>query len=125
MRGGGALRLRALGHPVRLRLIELLSRRRSATVGDLADSLGMSASVVSKHLRELARAGLVRRAQEGNFASYKLAYPECWQLVVITYRLVARDAKDMLALGASLVDVDVENPDEGDLEPRAPRVRPA
>jgi hypothetical protein len=42
---------------------------------------------------------------------YRLAYPECWQVVVATYRLMARDAKDMLALGASLAGVEAEEHD--------------
>jgi DNA-binding transcriptional ArsR family regulator len=50
--------LQALSDPTRLRAVEVLSRgpRRA---GDLAGELGVSAPVMSKHLRVLLEAGLV------------------------------------------------------------------
>jgi DNA-binding transcriptional ArsR family regulator len=53
-----ALVLRALAEPTRLRAVRLLSAapRRA---GELAESLGVTAPVMSKHLRVLLTAGLV------------------------------------------------------------------
>lgn len=50
----------ALGHPVRLDLVERL-RRGEARVTELAEPFPMSLAAVSKHLRVLEGAGIVRR----------------------------------------------------------------
>lgn len=50
--------VRALAHPLRLRLLELL-RRGPATASQLARELGESSGATSYHLRALARAGFV------------------------------------------------------------------
>ena len=55
-----ASRARALGEPVRVRIIEALSRGEQA-VGQLAASLSMQQSTASKHLQVLFHAGLVHR----------------------------------------------------------------
>ncbi|MCM0621678.1 ArsR/SmtB family transcription factor [Nocardioides bruguierae] len=49
----------ALGEPSRLRIVELL-RAGPRAVGDIADALGLRQPQVSKHLRVLGEAGLVR-----------------------------------------------------------------
>lgn len=104
VRAGAAMRLRIVGHPLRLRLIELLAQRRAATVGQLAALAGASATTTSKHLRELARVGLVVRTQDGNFAQYALADPAVGRLVATAYRLVARDARHLVMTAAPLTD---------------------
>jgi DNA-binding transcriptional ArsR family regulator len=55
---------RALAHPVRLRLIELL-REGPSTASRLGRELGESSGSTSYHLRALARAGLVEDDPEG------------------------------------------------------------
>lgn len=54
----------ALSDPTRRALLERL-RRGSATVGELAAPLPMSLNAVSKHVRVLEGAGLVRREVRG------------------------------------------------------------
>jgi ArsR family transcriptional regulator len=56
--------LRAAGESTRLRLLALLARGE-LSVKDLTDILGQSQPRVSRHLRLLAEAGLVRRHAEG------------------------------------------------------------
>ena len=55
---------RALAHPVRLRLIELL-REGSSTASRLGRELGESSGSTSYHLRALARAGLIEDDPDG------------------------------------------------------------
>lgn len=50
--------LSALADPLRRRTIELLGRRPHRS-GELAETLGVAASVMSKHLRVLRHSGLV------------------------------------------------------------------
>jgi DNA-binding transcriptional ArsR family regulator len=55
---------RALGHPVRRRIVERLAHG-PATVGDATAGLRISKPAVTKHVKVLEGAGLVRRVREG------------------------------------------------------------
>jgi DNA-binding transcriptional ArsR family regulator len=57
--------------PSRRRILDLL-RQREQSVGDLVERLGMSQPGVSKHLRVLREAGLVRVRQEAQRRWYRL-----------------------------------------------------
>jgi len=67
-----AQRFRVLAEPMRIKLLDRL-RDGEATVGELAEATAASQQNVSRHLRVLLDAGLVSRAQEGNFARYAIA----------------------------------------------------
>lgn len=67
-----AQRFRVLGEPMRIRLLDRL-RDGDATVQELQDAIGASQQNVSKHLRVLLDAGLVRRTKDGNYARYSIA----------------------------------------------------
>lgn len=54
----------ALSHPTRRRMLELL-QQRSYRVTELAQEFDLSLNVVSKHLKYLERAGLLKREQTG------------------------------------------------------------
>jgi DNA-binding transcriptional ArsR family regulator len=70
-----ASRARALGEPVRVRIVEALSRGEQA-VGQLATTLTMQQSTASKHLQVLFHAGLVHRRREASAVIYSLADAE-------------------------------------------------
>lgn len=63
---------RLLGDPTRLRVI-LTCLEEARAVGDIADSLGISASLVSHHLRLLRAARLVRAERHGREVHYVAA----------------------------------------------------
>lgn len=63
--------LRTLGHPARLRIVELLTGR-SLTVGELERALKLPQHTVSGHLRELRAAGIVAGDREGRHVRYRL-----------------------------------------------------
>jgi DNA-binding transcriptional ArsR family regulator len=67
-----AERFRVLGEPMRIRLLDHL-RGGDATVQELQEATGASQQNVSKHLRVLHGAGLVRRTKQGNYARYSIA----------------------------------------------------
>jgi len=50
---------RALGHPVRIRIVRLLLERERCIGGDIVDEVGLAQSTVSEHLRILKDAGVV------------------------------------------------------------------
>lgn len=57
--------LRALAHPLRLRLVALLRREGPLTASEAGRRLGESSGSTSYHLRQLARFGLVEEAVDG------------------------------------------------------------
>lgn len=67
-----ARRFRVLGHPVRLRLLELLTAGPQSVSG-LVKRTGLEHHQVSKHICQLHHAELVTRTQRGNHAIYALA----------------------------------------------------
>ena len=51
---------KALGHPVRVYIIEFLSKQACCYSGDLSDVLPIAKSTLSQHLKELKDAGLIQ-----------------------------------------------------------------
>lgn len=51
---------KALGHPVRVYVMELLSNQSCCYSGDLSDELPIAKSTLSQHLKELKDAGLIQ-----------------------------------------------------------------
>lgn len=60
------LALRALAHPLRLKLHALVGREGSITAADAARQLGISQALASHHLRQLAKYGFVEPASAGD-----------------------------------------------------------
>ncbi|GAA3043167.1 helix-turn-helix domain-containing protein [Streptomyces glomeratus] len=69
------LRLEALAHPVRLRLLRTLARGPHTT-GELAHAWELSPPEVSRHLAVLRRAGLLTARRHGRYVRYALNLPE-------------------------------------------------
>ena len=67
-----ARRFRALGDPLRVRILDLL-RDQELSVTTLAERLGAGQQNVSKHLAVLADAGMLARRKDGNHAYYRVA----------------------------------------------------
>ena len=63
--------LKAVAHPLRLRLIALLVEG-DARVGAMAERLGAPQAIVSQQLRILRNSGLVASDREGGGATYRL-----------------------------------------------------
>ena len=55
---------KALGHPVRLYVLELLSSQSCCYSGDLSEVLPIAKSTLSQHLKELKDAGLIQGETE-------------------------------------------------------------
>jgi DNA-binding transcriptional ArsR family regulator len=63
---------KALAHPVRIRILEILASRRACICGCLVDRLPLAQSTVSRHLGELRDAGLIRGDVDGPRTCYCL-----------------------------------------------------
>jgi DNA-binding transcriptional ArsR family regulator len=64
--------LKALGHPVRLRIVAML-RAGELCVCQMTAVLDLAASTVSAHLTDLKRAGLVEERKDGRWVLHRLA----------------------------------------------------
>jgi ArsR family transcriptional regulator len=51
---------KAMGHPVRMYVLNLLSRQKCCYSGDLSEELPIAKSTLSQHLKELKDAGLIQ-----------------------------------------------------------------
>jgi ArsR family transcriptional regulator len=61
---------KAIGHPVRVRILELLLARDSCSCGEVVDELPLAQATVSQHLKVLKDAGLIRGEIEGPRVCY-------------------------------------------------------
>ncbi|MCG5233926.1 ArsR/SmtB family transcription factor [Xanthobacter oligotrophicus] len=67
-----AERLRALAHPVRLRVLETLAGQDRCVCGEIVRGLPLAQSTVSQHLKVLTDSGLIRSRTEGQRTAYCL-----------------------------------------------------
>jgi len=63
---------KALGHPARVQIVELLSRQCECRGADVFSELPLAQSTVSEHLRVLREAGIVSASPEGTSTVYCL-----------------------------------------------------
>ncbi len=66
--------LKALAHPHRLRIVQMLLRGRYA-VGELAEACGIASHMASEHLRLMQRCGFLACEKDGRNAYYKVVEP--------------------------------------------------
>ncbi len=69
---------KAMGHPIRMYVLELLSRQNCCYSGDLTDELPIVKSTLSQHLKELKDAGLIQGEIEAPRIKYCIN-KENWQ----------------------------------------------
>jgi ArsR family transcriptional regulator len=65
-----ALIAKALGHPMRVRILRILAERRACLCGELVAELPISQATVSQHLKMLKEAGLVQGEIDGPRVCY-------------------------------------------------------
>jgi ArsR family transcriptional regulator, arsenate/arsenite/antimonite-responsive transcriptional repressor len=61
---------KALGHPIRIYVLETLSKQTCCYSGDLTEILPIAKSTLSQHLKELKNAGLIQGEIEGPKIKY-------------------------------------------------------
>lgn len=73
---------KTLGHPVRIRVLELLSVREHA-VSELLATIEIEPANLSQQLAVLRRAGLVTTRREGSSVHYSVASPQVPELMAV------------------------------------------
>ena len=79
---------KGLAHPIRIRILEVLSRVPEASVTDLLHEIALEPSHVSQHLAVLRRNRLVVSERRGSLVFYRLAYPQVADLLRVARALL-------------------------------------
>ena len=80
---------RVLGHPARVRILELL-RDGERSVGALQAELGLDSGGTSQHLASLRRIGLVTTRRDGTSVYYRVEDDEVFDLLAVGRALITR-----------------------------------
>ena len=88
---------RLLGHPARVRVLELL-RDGERSVGDLQAELGLDSSGTSQHLTAMRRQGVLESRKAGTNVFYKVKDPRIFQLLEIAKQVLTSQLQETRAL---------------------------
>jgi DNA-binding transcriptional ArsR family regulator len=89
---------RTLGHPARVRILELLRDRGEQTVGALQAELGLDSGGTSQQLAALRRIGLVEGRRDGTSVHYRVTDEAVFTLLDAARRVLASVAEARSAL---------------------------
>lgn len=67
--------MRALAHPLRLKIIEFIDKNEHINVNKIYKNLQLEQSITSQHLKILRLADVVNARREGKLVHYTLNYP--------------------------------------------------
>ncbi len=107
---------RTLGHPTRIRILELLSDR-DRPVYEMLAAIDIEPSNLSQQLAVLRRAGLVAQRREGAEVVYSLSVPAVADFLLAARRLLV----DLLA-GQESLRAELEPPESTPSSGRAARL---
>lgn len=88
---------RTLGHPARVRALELL-RDGEMTVGDLQAELGIDSSGASQHLSAMRRQGILEARKEGTSVFYAVRDPRIFQMLESARQVIGSHLEEAHAL---------------------------
>jgi DNA-binding transcriptional ArsR family regulator len=66
--------LRALAHPLRLKILEFIDENQEINVNKIYNTLNIEQSITSQHLKVLRTAGLVHTDKDGKYVHYRIDY---------------------------------------------------
>lgn len=70
---------KALSHPARIAILNLLIQKKTCICGDIVEELPLAQSTVSQHLKVLKEAGLIKGDIEGSTVCYCIDEEE-WEI---------------------------------------------
>lgn len=94
---------KTLGHPARIRVLELLSVRDHA-VSEMLPEVGIEPAHLSQQLAVLRRAGLVTSRKVGATVVYSLTSPQVAELLTVARRILTEVLAGQAELLADLRD---------------------
>jgi DNA-binding transcriptional ArsR family regulator len=90
---------KALAHPARIRVLELLSEREHS-VGEMLPEVGLESAHLSQQLAVLRKMNLVVTRREGSTVYYSLVSPQVAELLAVARRILT----EVLANQVGLLD---------------------
>ena len=88
---------KTLGHPARIRILELLAEG-DRSVGELMPKLGLESSHLSQQLAVLRRTGMVIARKQGNNVIYSIASKDMSELLLLARKVLTGLLTDQMVL---------------------------
>ena len=73
--------LKAIAHPIRIKIIQHLYDNQKLTVSQLIDKTGVEQSLISHNLRIMKDRGILNVTRQGKNAFYELRYRKLYEIV--------------------------------------------
>jgi ArsR family transcriptional regulator len=108
---------RVLGHPVRVRILELL-RDGEMSVGQLQAALQMDSSGTSQHLGVMRRQAILESRKEGTSVYYRARDPRIFQLLEVARQILTSSLEATQALLSELAGASPPEAPPGGTRPR-------
>jgi DNA-binding transcriptional ArsR family regulator len=89
---------RALAHPIRIRLLEVLVSKGPMSVQDLQRQLGIEQPIVSQQLARLRASGIVAASRQGTVIEYGVTDPMLKDLLAVAKQILNRRLVGVRAL---------------------------
>ena len=83
--------LRALAHPLRMKILHFIDQHDSINVNKIYNTLKLEQSITSQHLKVLRLAGLVRAKKDGKYMHYSLNYDKIGQAIQAIRNFLAEE----------------------------------
>jgi DNA-binding transcriptional ArsR family regulator len=96
---------RLLGHPARVRILELL-RDGERPVGELQAELGLDSSSTSQHLTAMRRQGMLESRRAGTSVFYRVTDPRMFELLEVAKQILLAQLDATSALRDDLAATD-------------------
>jgi ArsR family transcriptional regulator len=89
---------KALAHPLRIRILELLRDSGPLSVGALSEVVGVPASSISQQLAVLRARGIVVSERRGTTVIYRERDPDVYELLAVARRMFNAQLTDTIDL---------------------------
>ncbi|MCF6096068.1 transcriptional regulator, ArsR family [Caldanaerovirga acetigignens] len=96
---------KALSHPTRIKIIELLATKGEMCVCNISENLKIDQPTVSKHLSILKNAGIIESKKEGLMVNYKIRMPCIVDFFRCANQVIQADINAKFALSLKKIEV--------------------
>jgi DNA-binding transcriptional ArsR family regulator len=93
---------KTLGHPARIRILEVLAGG-PRSVSELQPDVGIESSHLSQQLSVLRKAGIVEADRQGSSMIYSVTDPQIFELLIVAKEIITTA---LTGAGALLADLD-------------------
>lgn len=83
--------LKAIAHPVRLAIVELISQKKSLSVTEIYETLGLEQAVASQHLSVLRQRNILSPTRKGKNTYYSLKHACITEVIELMLSTIKTD----------------------------------